>query len=72
MNRQKSSEERDWPEEVAGEEASQSSLEELSPDAGEQTTQPGRGTVSGSEEPSPTGQVGVSDFPVADEGTQSR
>lgn len=68
MERSERDDQRDDLEQVAGQEASQSSLDELDPDTSGKTTQPGRGAVSDrASEPSPTGTVGVSDYPV-DEG----
>jgi hypothetical protein len=49
---------------VPGQQASQSSLDELNQDPGDGTNAPGRGDVAGENEPSPTGAVGQADHPV--------
>jgi hypothetical protein len=49
---------------VPGQQASQSSLDELNQDPGDGTNAPGRGDVAGENEPSPTRAVGQSDHPV--------
>ncbi len=66
MTRQQRKDRPESLEELAADEASQSSLGELDPDTDDEASEPGRGTVSGSGEPSPTGTVGISDFPVDD------
>jgi hypothetical protein len=48
---------------VPGQQASQSSLDELNQDPND-TNAPGRGDVAGENEPSATGTVGQSDHPV--------
>jgi hypothetical protein len=48
---------------VPGQQASQSSLDELNQDP-DDTNAPGRGDVAGENEPSPTGTVGQSDHSV--------
>jgi hypothetical protein len=48
---------------VPGQQASQSSLDELNQDPAD-TNAPGRGDVAGENEPSPTGTVGQSDHSV--------
>jgi hypothetical protein len=56
---------------VPGQQASQSSLDELNQDAGDSTNAPGSGDVAGENEPSPTGAVGQSDHPVSGKDPQS-
>ncbi|MDF2828287.1 MAG: hypothetical protein K0R01_1570 [Mycobacterium sp.] len=62
----------DYQERLAGEQASEMPLDELTDDPGATDTDvPGRGEISGANEPSPTGTVGQSDFPVNGTDTQS-
>lgn len=56
---------------VTEQQASQSSLDELNRDPGDETGAPGRGDVAGENEPKPAGTVGQSDFPVAGRDTAS-